>query len=100
MAHLRRADVDKEALRTVFPQLVEGLQANDIIDDLYKKHLLENDELKDINDGLSNKDSKAVNRDLLMMVGRRPAGFARNLVEILSEKPKYSSLADLLEKGR
>ena len=97
MAAHQGADVDEAALRTVFPRLVEELRASDIIDELYQRNLLDRNEYVGILDASFKDDSKAVNRRVLMAVGRRPAGFVPALVKVLSKK--YSSLAAALEKG-
>ena len=91
------ADVDEAVLRVVFPRLVQELQANDIIDELYQKNLLKTEEYEGILDASSKDDPKSVNRRVLMAVIRRPPGFVSVLVEILREK--YSSLANALKKG-
>ena len=91
------ADVDEAALQAVFPRLVQELQANDIIDELYQKRLVKKEEYEGILDASSKDDPKSVNRRILMAVIRRPPGFVSALVEIL--RGKYSSLANALEKG-
>ena len=97
MAAGHKADVDEAALRMVLPQLVEGLQASDVIDELYQGNLLTKSEYEGIVDTSSKDDFKAVNRRVLIAVGRRPPGFAARLVAIL--RGKYSSLSAALEKG-
>ena len=97
MAAHQGADADEAALRTVFPRLVEELRASDIIDELYQRNLLDRNEYVGILDASFKDDSKAVNRRVLMAVGRRPAGFIPALVAVLSKK--YPSLAAALEKG-
>ena len=96
-AREKGVDVDKAAVRVIFPRLVQELQANDIIDELYQKNLLKTEEYEGILDTSSKDDPKSVNRRILMAVSRRPPGFVSALVEILREK--YSSLANALEKG-
>lgn len=91
------ADVDEAAVHVVFPQLVKELQATDIIDELYQRNLLKKDQYEGIFYCSSKDDPKAVNRRVLMAVGRRPAGFAQELVEIL--RKKHSSLSNALENG-
>ena len=91
------ADVDKAAVRVVFPRLVQELQADNIIDELYQRNLLKTEEYEGILDVSSKDDPKSINRRVLMAVIRRPPGFVPVLVEILREK--YSSLANALEKG-
>ena len=91
--------MEEEALRAVFPQLVEEVRATDIIDQLYQRNLLEKNEYKGIADALPKDDSncKALTRRVLMAVASRPSGFVPALVEVLREK--YRSLAATLEKG-
>ena len=96
-ARERRADVNEAALQEVFPRLVQELQAKDIIDELYQKHLLKKEEYEGILDASSKDGSEFVNRHILIAVSRRPPGFVSVLVEILREK--YSSLANTLEEG-
>ena len=93
----RGADVDEAALQAVFPRIVQELQANDIIDELYQKKLLKREEYEEILHAFSKDDPKSVNRRVLMAISRRPPGFVPALVEIL--RGKYSSLANALEKG-
>ena len=91
---------DETALRKVFSQLVDGLKAVDVIDDLFQEELLTRDEYKGVLDACpvsSTDDSKAVNRRVLVAIAGRPPGFAAKLVEILSKK--YRSLAAALENG-
>ena len=101
MAAHERADDDKgddeAALRIVFPQLVEELQADNVIDDLYQRNLLTKNEYREIVDASSKEESKTTNRRILMAVSRRPAGFVPVLANILSKK--YSSMSNALEKG-
>ena len=72
MAAHGRADDDKEddlaALRIVFPQLVEELQADDVIDDLYQRNLLTKNEYEEFVDASSKEESKTTNRRILMAV--------------------------------
>ena len=96
-AREKGVEVDKAAVQAVFPRLVQELQANDIIDELYQKNLLKIEEYEGILDASSKDDPKSVNRRVLMAVSRRPPGFVSVLVEILREK--YNSLANVLEKG-
>ena len=91
------ADVDKAALRMVFPRLLHELQGKDIIDELYERSLLKTEEYEGILDASSKDDPKSINRRVLMAVSRRPPGFVSVLVEILWKK--YSSLANALERG-
>ena len=92
-------NIDETALRIVFPKLVEKLNAEDVIDELFGKGLLEREEYEGILDVCSKENSKlTVNRRVLMAIIRRPLGFAAKLAEILRKKDSY--LADALEKGK
>ena len=99
-AHGRAGDDkgdDEAALRIVFPQLVEELKAEDVIDDLYQRNLLTKNEYEGILDASFKEESKITNRRILMAVSRRPPGFVPVLANILSKK--YSSMSNALEKG-
>ena len=96
-AREKGVEVGKAAVQAVFPRLVQELQANDIIDELYQKNLLKIEEYEGILDASSKDDPKSVNRRVLMAVSRRPPGFVPVLVEIL--RKKYNSLASALETG-
>ena len=92
--------VDEIALRKVFSQLVEGLKAVDVIDELFQENLLTKDEYEGVLDtcqSLTPGEYKAINRRVLIAIARRPPGFAAKLVEILNKT--YSHLAVSLEKG-
>ena len=91
-------NIDETALRIVFPKLVEKLNAEDVIDELFGKGLLKRGEYKGILEVCSKENSKTVNRRVLMAIIRRPLGFAAKLAEILRKKDSY--LADALEKGK
>ena len=93
----QKENIDETALRIVFPKLVEKLNAEDVIDELFGKDLLNREEYEGILDVCSKENSKSVNRRVLMAIIRRPLGFAAKLAEILRKKD--SSLADALEKG-
>ena len=88
-------------LRPVFSRLVEELQANDVIDDLYQSYILEKEEYESIQDACgrasSQADWKSINRRLLMAIGNRPAHTVTRVVEILRKNQK--ALADALERG-
>lgn len=88
-------------LRLVFSELVEELQADDVIDQLYQSYILSKEEYESIRGDClrasSKDDFKTVNRRLLMAIGNRPAASVTRLVEILRKNQK--ALADALEKG-
>lgn len=67
-----------------------------IIDELYQENLLTKEEDEGILDASSKDDSKAVNRHVLIVVSRRPAGYVIALAEVL--RKKHRSLAGVLEK--
>ena len=88
-------------LRLVFSELVEELQADDVIDHLYQSDILSKEDYESIRNEcwrVSSKDDlRTVNRRLLMTIGSRPAACVTKLVEILKKNQK--ALADKLEKG-
>ena len=92
---------DGAALQKVYSKLVEGLIADDVIDELHQSSLLSRNEYEGIFDAclqaLSKQDSRNVNRRVLIAIRRRPPGFVTKLVKILRKKD--TSLADALEKG-
>ena len=95
------ADIDGSVLQKVYSKLVEGLKADEVIDELHENNLLSREEYKGIFhtclQASSQKDSRNVNRRVLIAIRCRSPGFVAKLVEILRKKD--ASLADALEKG-
>ena len=94
-------EMAEATLRLVFSELVEELQANEVIDQLYQSYILSKEDYESIRGDClrasSKDDFKTVNRRLLMAIGNRPADSVTRLVEILRKNQK--ALADALEKG-